>query len=844
MARRKSNKSREAPEETPPPKRWRFGRLIKGVLGLMILAGIGLGVGSYFIRNEVIARVREREVNSNAGVFTRPFPIERSMSLTGSKTFERLERLAYHKVSGEPEHAGEYSLSSDRMLIYLRGAHFGGEPDQEEQLVELTLSPAKEVTNIIDVKFRQPMKQIYLEPELLALLGDTATRASTPKQLKEFPENLIHAVLAIEDERFYSHFGLDPVGLARAIYVDITAGGLVQGGSTITQQLAKNLFFTRERTFARKVFEALSAVLVETAFTKDQILELYLNEVFLGQEGNVALHGFGEAARAFFGKDVANITLAEAATLAGIIKAPTRLSPRLNPADAKKRRAVVLEKMAELGFITPEQQTKATLENIDIRPAERGKRKAPYFVDFIRRKMLEHFPVGDPAASKLQIVTGLDLQYQNCADEAVENGLKRLEQTYPRLKKGKGPLQAALISVSPVHGEVLAWVGGRDYGENQFDRVSQSQRQPGSTFKPFVYLTALDKNLNTYRVARTTSILSDEPTTIPISDGKTWQPKDYEEGYRGEVTVREALTHSLNIPTVQLAMKVGIDAVAHTAALFGFGTDLPRVPSLALGAGEVSPFDLVRAYAAIANGGTLLNLKPILAIMVEGDSEPIGKPETKEERVASEPAVFVLTNMLQSVIEAGTGTVVRRMGFTAPAAGKTGTSSDTRDSWFVGFTPRTLAVVWVGFDDNRETKLTGAQGAAPIWTDYMKCVSGFEPQLDFVPPPGVVFQKIDRQSGLLMTPSCPTQNEMTEVFVEGTEPVTPCPIHTRDVYADDQGGLPPAAQGEREDDFGVPRRGGSLGDSGDQDNREVLSPPSSRYGGERRKGVWEMLFGR
>jgi penicillin-binding protein 1B len=798
---------------------------LRGLLGLALVTAFVLGVGSYFIRREVIRRVRDRSVTSNAGVFSRPYPLERGMSISRSQTLARLERLAYRKVNTTPEHSGEYELTDDKLFIYFRGAHFGGHPDQESQLVQFDLGSNKEIKNILDVKFRQPMKQAYLEPELLSLLGDSATRASTPKQLHDYPPYLVNALLAIEDERFYQHWGIDPIGLLRAIVVNLRAGHLVQGGSTITQQLAKNLFFTRERSFVRKAFEALSAILVETAFSKEKILELYMNEIFLGQEGNVAIHGFGEAAKAFFGKDVENIDLAEAATLAGIIKAPTSLSPRLNPKASKKRREVVLNKMLEQGYISPEERNRAALENLDIQPAQRNKRIAPYFVDFIRRKMEEQIQTDDPAASRLQIITGLDVDYQRCAETAVENGLKRLEQSYPRIKKSKEPLQASLISVNPVHGEVLAWVGGRDYGENQFDRVSQSKRQPGSTFKPFVYLTALDKDLNNYRVARTTSILSDEPTAIPVAGGKTWEPKDYEDEYLGDVTVREALTHSLNIPTVQLAMKVGIDAVAHTAALFGFGEDLPHVPSLALGAGEVSAFDLARAYAAIANGGLLINLKPIIAIMLENDPVPVGVPESKEERVASESAVFVLTNMLQSVIESGTGQVVRRMGFQSPAAGKTGTSSDTRDAWFVGFTPRTLAIVWVGFDDNKETKLTGAQGAAPIWTEYMKCIAPFEPELDFITPPGVVYRKIDRQTGLLFTPYCPPQNEVTEVFVEGTEPVTPCPEHTRDVYTEDRRDLLPAA--------------GEAPDS----EREVLSPPSNPFPDSRRKSLWQSLFG-
>jgi len=815
---RSQSKTRKA-EQVEPKATRPFVRVLRGLLGLALLGAIFLTVGSIYIRREVLRRVHDRSLTATSAVFARPFPIYKGLNVERSKLRERMNRLAYRSVS-DPEHAGEYSQRENVLRVFLRSSPYAKDGPQEERLVEITLNPAKEVDSILDTKFQSPLDQVYLEPELLSLLGDTATRASLAKPLKDFPPVLIHALLAIEDERFYSHFGIDPQALVRAVFVNLTSGRLAQGGSTLTQQLAKNLFFSQERSFVRKIFEAAAAVLMETALTKDQILELYLNEVFLAQEGNVAIHGFAEASRSFFGHEVEQLTLAEAATLAGIIKAPTRLSPRLYPKNAKERRGLVLQKMAELKYISEEERNRAALENLKIRPAERTRRAAPYFVDYIRRKVQEHFELETAALSRLRIITGLDLEYQSCADKAVEDGMKRLEQSYPRLKKQKDPVQVALISVNPIDGEILSWVGGRDYGENQFDRVSQSKRQPGSSFKPFVYLTALDKDLNTYRVARTTSLLTDEPMTLRVAGGKTWEPKNYDEGYRGEVTVREALAHSLNIPTVQLAMKVGIENVAHTAELFGFGNDLPRVPSLALGAGEVSPFDLARAYAAIANGGQLINLRPFTAVLQENDPEPLAKSEWSETRIASEPAVYVLTNMMQSVLDFGTAQIVRRMGFTAPAAGKTGTSNDTRDAWFAGFTPRLLTIVWVGFDDNTELKLTGAQAAAPIWTDYMKCAAAMEPQLDFVPPPGVVFRKVDKKSGLLFTPNCPPELAVEEVFVEGTEPITPCPLHNRDVYTEDVYNEPPPSAPASE--------------------FEILSPPSAP---RRSPGLWDKIWG-
>lgn len=788
--------SSDSPKGDSTSGRRLFPRLFRLSLILILVASAALGVGSVFIRAEVIRLVRERTLTSSSLVVSSPVPLARGTLFKGQKIPARLQRLGYQTVAGKPEHPGEIAENARTLLLYLRGGKFGENIDQPPSLVRLTLGDDDSIQSVQEEISGKSLSQAYLEPEVLSRLGDSATRASIPKKLAEYPQSLIDAIISIEDERYYAHYGIDPIGIARAIAANLAAGHTRQGGSTLTQQLAKNLFLTPERTLARKAKEALAAVCLETAFTKDQILELYMNEVFLGQEGNVAVHGFGEASRTFFGKDVKDLSLAEAATLAGINKAPTSYSPRLNPDDALERRKVVLAKMLELGKITAGQRAQAEKEKINVLPAERSRRVAPYFIDHIRNQVGQIIDTSHWDETPLRIVTGLDIEYQQCAESAVSKGLKQLETKFPRLTKSAKPLQSAFVAVNPIRGDVLAWVGGRDYGQNQFDRVYQSKRQPGSTFKPFVYLTGLDKELNTYRVARTTTILMDEPVEFDIPGSQVWQPKNYDDRFRGPVTVREALTNSLNVPTVELAQKVGIDAVARTAALFGFGENLPRVPSLALGAGEVSPFGLARAYSALANGGVLLDLVPIQSI-VEADTRailfsprqkdssfsPSGLPAARGSvsstapngtRAASEAAVYVLTTILRSAVDQGTGRVVRQLGFTAPAAGKTGTSNDSRDAWFAGFTPKLLAVVWIGFDDNRELKLTGGQAAAPIWAEFMKCVAPMEPALDFIPPPGVIFREIDRRTGLLFTDACDPADRMTEVFVENTEPVTPC----------------------------------------------------------------------
>ena len=509
---------------------------------------------------------------------------------------------------------------------------------------------------------------------------------------------------------------------------------------------------------------------------KQHLQKIKFNEVFLGQDGNVAIHGFGEAARNFFNKDVEDLTLEEAATLAGIIKAPTKYSPRRHPENAKERRALVLQKMRELGYITSEDELVAKERGLVVAAPMHNRRESPYFVDYVRKVVEESVTLPIDSQDALRIYTSLDREYQQCAEGAIQKGLEELETKFPRFRKKKAirPLQAALISAVPTSGEILAWVGGRDYQRNQFDRISMARRQPGSTFKPFVYLTALDKTLNSYKEARVTSILEDVPVTIENPGAEPWTPVNYDKTYRGEVTVREALTSSLNIPTVNLAQKVGIESIKHTAALFGFGDSLPAVPSIALGAGEVTPLELARAYASLAEGGVASHFHPVFDVTVNG--RPLLKLQTSAapEQIASEPAVFVLTTILQDVIDHGTARVIRTLGYKGAAAGKTGTTNDARDAWFAGFTPHLLTVVWVGFDDNSELGLTGGAAAAPIWTHYMKCVEPMEPVLDFIPPPGVLKVLIDKPTGLLASDACPASDQVYEWFVEGTEPVTPC----------------------------------------------------------------------
>ena len=757
-----------------------FLSILRGILFLTFLVGICLFISAIFLKKEIQVILARKITNSSSVVYSRPLPLTTGISIKKIHLEDRLNRLNFRKVESVPVRSGEFSLNKSNLKIYLKETFIRPDQIQASSLFDLTLSEYGEIQEIREGGLGKPTQIIWIEPEVLSSLGDSSQRAVNFKNLNDFSQDLKNALLAVEDEHFYYHVGIDPVSIVRATLVNLKSGKVVQGGSTLTQQLAKNLFFSSERSIFRKIKEALAAVVLETAYSKDQIFEMYLNEIFLGQEGRFAIHGFGEASKSFFGKEISDVNLAEAALLAGMVKAPSSYSPRNHLEEAQERQRIVLGRMESLEMITSKQRSDAEKFPIKTFSAVRSRRIAPYFVDYLTREvgnLLSDNSIDDGA---FKIVSGLDLEYQNCADSSVESGIEQLLKTYPYLKRSKEPLQAALISVVPSSGEIRAWVGGRDFGESQFDRISLAKRQPGSTFKPFVYLTALDGTLNQYKTAKTTSILMDEPTTIDVPGNDEWSPQNYDKEYRGQVRLRDALALSLNVPTVNLAQKVGIKSIANTARLFGFGDDLPAVPSLALGAGEVTPLALAQAYSIIANGGIKRSLHPFFYVMNTDSYNIKYQRQVEENRIVGEPATYILTDILRTAIERGTGTIVRKLGVEGAIAGKTGTTNDARDSWFVGFTPKILTVVWVGFDSNKPIKLTGAQAAAPIWASYMKCIAPMEPNIEFIAPPGVVQAQLDRESGLLFTPSCPEHARITELFVKDTEPVTPCPIHSEE----------------------------------------------------------------
>ncbi|MDR7556630.1 MAG: penicillin-binding protein 1A [Armatimonadota bacterium] len=570
--------------------------------------------------------------------------------------------------------------------------------------------------------------------------------------LAAIPLTLQQAVIAIEDERFYAHRGVDPRGIARAVWRNLREGQVVEGGSTITQQLARNLFLSQERAFSRKVAEMLLAVEIERRLTKDEILERYLNLVYFGQ----GAYGVEMAAQVYFGKSARDLTLAEAALLAGLIRAPSVYSPYRNLALARARQALVLQRMVQLGYITPAQAAAARAAPIQLAPASNAGLvgiRAPYFVSFILTRLLETYGEDLVYKGGLQVYTTLDPRLQALAEQAVRRGLEAAA------RRRLNATQAALVALDPRTGAIRAMIGGADFARSQFNRAWQARRQPGSAFKVFVYTTAIARGIPPTR------ILEDAPVTYRIPGAPPWTPKNYDGKFSGPVTLRRALEQSINVPAARMIAELGPAAVVETARKMGIESRLEPVLSLALGSADVTPLEMSAAFAALANGG--LRVHPLAILKVTDARGKVLEEHRPRRELALEPDVaYVMTDLLKGVIERGTG---RAAAIGRPAAGKTGTTDDYRNAWFVGYTPYLSTAVWVGNDDNTPMRrVVGGGLPAEIWAAFMKPATQPHPPDDWTPPEGVVVTTVCAGSWQLATPACP--HPRREVFTRASAP--------------------------------------------------------------------------
>jgi penicillin-binding protein 1B len=706
-------------------------------------------------------------------VYSDGFLVYPGLNLEAAGLFARLHRLGYRETGAGPLQRGDFRRGPDDVELFPRDFERADRP-RPERPVRIELNRGV-VRRIVDADSGQEILSLEIEPEVIAGLFESTWEARREVSLAEIPPRLVHAILITEDRRFFSHHGVDPTGILRAMFTNVRHGGVVQGGSTLTQQLMKNFFLSEERTWRRKLKEAAMALVAERQYSKNEILDYYLNEIYLGQNGLQGIFGVWEAAEFYFARPPLRLTLGETAMLAGLIRAPNYYSPYRNPDRARRRRATVLGLMREAGIITASEQAAALQEPLRSEPPQEKGNAAPYFVDFLRHELAAVYPPQVLTSEGLAIFTTLDMQLQAAAGEAVEEGLSDLEARFPSLRgSGGARVQACLIAVRPQTGEIKAMVGGRDYGSSQFNRAVAARRQPGSVFKPFVYLAAFEAATHSSDPVTPASRLLDEPFEW-VYDSRTWRPSNYRQQYLGSVTVRQALEMSLNSATARLAQQVGLEPIRELAARLGIEHELPRYPSIVLGAIETSPLEIAQAYATLANQGFRAALRSSKEV-VDREGQPLERRRLEVERVASPAATYLVTHILEGVLDRGTGRAARDLGFQRPAAGKTGTTNDSRDAWFAGFTPDLLTVVWVGFDEDRKLGLTGASAALPIWTKFMLRATAARPETSFLPPQGVRLVRIDPRTGGLATSACPQTIE--EAFLEGQEPTTPCPLHS------------------------------------------------------------------
>jgi penicillin-binding protein 1B len=759
----------------PPGKRrrprgrtWKFYVLLGLGVSVILVSALTVYFYQSFSR-QVDARLRGETERTDPRIFARPFELRRGQAFTIVQIIDRLNDLGYsHRAKSQDP--GEFTVGRDAVVVIPRDG------DRRGQLVRVVFGARRgkgpEPATIERLELpgtKRSIERFTLDPPLITAVVTSGREKRRDVPLSAIPQRMVQAVLAIEDHRFYEHPGIDPIGLTSAAIGNVFGSHkYMRGGSTITQQLVKNTFLTPEKTLKRKLSEWFMSIALERRLTKDQILTLYLNDVSLGQRGSFAIHGVPEAARLFFSKDVTNVTLSEAATIAGVIQSPSRLSPFNNPDAVTERRNVVLQAMADFGYITADTATRSAHEPLQLAPRALDA-EAPYFVDYITEELQDKYTA--VATGATDVYTTLDLHMQHIAQDAVRDGLARVDELLARRKRQRA--QAALIAVDPRTGDVLSFIGGRTYNQSQFNRVLSANRQPGSVFKPFVYLAAFER---AYAEGRTdvtpASIVLDEPTSFVFNE-QTWTPANYDGQFEGAITLRRALALSRNIATVKVAEAAGYDQVAALWRRVGAGTTPRPYPSIALGVFEATPFQIASAYTLFPNGGTLKPLHAISKIVNGGKDVPIQVLTGKT--IARQDTTFLVTNMMRSVINEGTGAGARAAGFTLDAAGKSGTTNDLRDAWFVGFTPELLTVVWVGLDDNMPLGLSGTQAALPIWTNFMMRALAGRPNVSFEAPDGLVYVEIDRDTGKVATSACP--KTMREAFIPGTEPTELCAVH-------------------------------------------------------------------
>ncbi|MGD9188286.1 MAG: penicillin-binding protein 1B [Desulfobacteraceae bacterium] len=740
-------------------KRFRNKRRIfrKKPFFIAVLVGVLLAASyAVYLDFTVRARFEGKRFALPARVYARPLELYPGLKLRSTELLAELSLLGYRETV-RPSAPGSYHWSGQVMELVTRPFAFGN--GRQESMALRVIFDGSVVQTLQRQADSTQLDLVRLDPAMIGGIYPGKNEDRVLVGLSEVPQHVVDALIAVEDNRYYRHHGIDPRGIARAVYTIISGGGL-QGGSTLTQQLVKNFYLTADRTLRRKFTEMVMALLLEIHYSKEEILETYLNEVYLGQDGNRAIHGFGLACSFFFDKPLEKISLSEAALLVGLLKGPAYYNPRRHPQRAMERRNLVLAKMAESEFITKNQQLEARTAPLGVidRPP-RGTSPYPAFLDLVLRQLRRDYREEDLRSEGLRIITTLDPRVQGVAEKSLARRLSALE-------KSRGDraadLQGALVVTSVHDAEVQAVVGDRNPRYKGFDRALDARRPVGSLIKPIVFLTAL-QDPEHYTLA---TLLDDSPLVLKQKGTEDWAPQNYDKQSHGQVPLRTALANSYNISTARLGLAIGVDPVMDNLRHLGIDRELSAYASSLLGANALSPIEVTQVYQTIAAGGFRTPLKAIREVLA-ADGEPLQRYSLEVEQVINPASLYLLTMALQDVVREGTG---RGLAALLPAdlqvAGKTGTTDEFRDSWFAGFTGDRLAVVWVGRDDDKPTGLTGAAGAMAIWGDMM---ARLDPEPLILPQPdGIERVWIDPASGLLSDSGCPDAVELP--FVAGSAP--------------------------------------------------------------------------
>ena len=746
------------------------GRIL--VVGVALFTVVGLGVFTYYYSKYsrlIDDKLRAGPFVTTAKLFAAPQSVAVGDTITPGEIAAELHRSGYNESRSNP--TGYYQIHPDSIEVFPGPDSYF---DQEAGVIKFSKGKISQITSLQDNTSRN---QYQLEPELITSLSGPNREKRRIVKFADIPKVVVDAITSAEDKRFFQHSGIDPIRIVKAVYVDLKEGRKEQGASTLSQQLARGFWLDQKKHWTRKLAEVIITLELEQKLSKEQIFEDYANMVYLGWRGSFEIHGFGEAAEAYFGKDLSQISLPEAATLAGIIQRPSKFNPYQFPERTRERRNIVLSLMHQNELINDRDYELAVNSPLTVARGAAQSVDAPYFADLVDEALQSKFQDANFRSGGFRIYTTLDMNLQRAAAEAVRIGMQSVDEQIRKQRRFRGqPIpepQVALVALDPHTAEVKAVIGGRNYGVSQLNHAL-AKRQPGSIFKPFVYAAALNSAVQggPHILTASTQVM-DEPTTFWF-DGKPYEPSNFKHEFHGMVTLREALAHSMNVATVKVAEMVGYDAVVEMANRAGMNYKIQPTPAVALGAYEITPIEAAGAYTIFSNQGSYVQ-PSFLNLVRTQDGQVIYKNQIEQKQVLDPRVAYLMTNLMEEVLRSGTAAAVRARGFTVPAAGKTGTS---HDGWFAGFTSKLLCVVWVGFDDKRELNLEGAKSALPVWAEFMKRAHEhreYKNVTDFDAPPGIVSVQIDPLSGELATAACPKVR--TEYFIEGTQPVQMCPLH-------------------------------------------------------------------